>query len=437
MPSRREFLQALGPPLAVAAGARLRPTPASCEALEALHRRTGRAAAPTALAADEDFWAEVARAYAVDRSIVNLNNGGVSPAPAHVLAAQRRHLDFSNQAPAYTMWRVLEPQREAVRAQLADELGCDRSEVAITRNASEGLMICQFGLDLPAGAVVLATDHDYPRMLETFAQRQRREGLDYRELTLPVPWDNDATIIDFYRRALAEHRPALLLLSHVLYTTGQVLPVREIVALARQQEVPVIVDGAHAFAHVPFRIPDLDCDYYAAALHKWLSAPHGTGVLFVRRSRIRDLWPLQAANERLDDNIRKYEQIGTHPAAATLAVADALSFHRSLGAERKAARLAHLRELWQSRLVDRQPDRFVLHTSRAPGHSVAIATVQVRGVETDELRQWLFRRHRILTTVMRVGTVDGLRVSPSVYTTPGELDRFCRAMEHAAEHGVE
>ncbi|MDT8436919.1 MAG: aminotransferase class V-fold PLP-dependent enzyme [Gemmatimonadota bacterium] len=433
MTTRRSFLGAVGMPAVaavagvpflrprVAAGARLR------EVLAERHLT------PAVAAEDEEFWGEVARAFTVDRSLVNLNNGGVSPAPAFVQEAERRHLAYSHLAPTYTMWRVLEPQREGVRQRLAREWGVDAEEIALTRNASEGLQTCQLGFDLRPGDEVLTTDQDYPRMLTTFRQRERREGIALRQIPLPVPAEDPDEVVRRFEAAITP-RTRLILACHVINLTGQILPVRGIVAMARRRGIPVIVDGAHALAHFPFRLSDLDCDYYATSLHKWLFAPHGTGLLYVRRERITDLWPLMAAGPELDGDIRKFEEIGTHPAAGFLAVAEALTFHQALGPERKAARLVHLRDRWARRL--RELPRVRLHTSLEPGLAGGFATVEIEGVEPGALASWLWARHRIIVTPIVHRDFRGIRVSPSVYTMHEEIDRFADAMERVAREGL-
>jgi selenocysteine lyase/cysteine desulfurase len=288
MYSRRRFLGAIGlPSFAAAAGVPL-PLPRLSDTagiLDALAEHTGT---PDQVAADEDFWAEVARAFTVDRSLVNLNNGGVSPAPGYVQEAMKRHLDYSNEAPVYTMWRILEPQREAVRERVAREWGVEAEEIAFTRNASESLQAVQFGIDLEPGDEVLTTNQDYGRMVTTFQQRERREGIVLKQFPIPVPAENPAEIVDLFEQRITP-RTRLILMCHMINLTGQILPVREVVAMARRHDVRVIVDGAHALAHFDFKISDLECDNYSVSLHKWLFAPHGTGLLYVRRERIADV----------------------------------------------------------------------------------------------------------------------------------------------------
>jgi selenocysteine lyase/cysteine desulfurase len=381
----------------------------------------------------EDFWATVQRAFSVDRSLVNLNNGGVSPSPAAVQEAMKRHLDYSNQAPAHTMWHVLEPQREAVRERLAKEWGVDAEEIAITRNASEGLQTCQFGFDLEPGDEVLATTQDYPRMLTTFAQRERREKIVLKQFQIPVPCEDPREIVRRYEREITP-RTRLILVCHVINLTGQILPVKEIAELGRQRGIPVIVDGAHALAHFDFKIPELGCDYYATSLHKWLCAPHGTGLLFVAADKIEGLWPLMAASEAQTADIRKFEEIGTHPAANALAIAEALTFHQTIGAKRKEKRLVELRERWMERLA--RHERIRMHTSRKPGFACGVANVELEGVDSAALAGHLWNEHRILVVAIKHAEFEGLRVTPSVYTTFEELDRFGDAMERVIRDGL-
>ena len=434
MSTRRTFLASLGVPAMAALGG-IPVTPLLLDRSRALARDLALHPAGAAeMAADDAVWAEVARAFTVDRSLVNLNNGGVSPSPAWVQDAMKQHLDYSNKAPAYTMWQILEPQREGVRERIAREWGVDPEEVAFTRNASEGLQICQLGVDLERGDEILTTTQDYGRMITTFNQRERREGVVLRQVKIPTPAEDPAEVVRIFEEAITP-RTRMILVCHMINLTGQILPVRELTALGRRHGIPVIVDGAHALAHNHFTLRELEVDYYATSLHKWLFAPHGTGLLYVRREKIRDLWPLMAAPESMDDNIRKFEEIGTHPAANTLAVGEALTFHQGLGGERKAARLVHLRNLWADRLMAAS-HRVRLHTSLKPGLACGLATVEVEGVDTGALGAHLWANHRILTTPIGHAEFQGLRITPSVYTTTEELDRFCEVVERVIHRGI-
>ncbi len=434
MQTRREFLGAIGiPTAAMAAGVPILHPSFSSDAGSILAEMAGHPGTPQEVARDEDFWVPIQRAFTVDRSLLNLNNGGVSPSPRWVLDAQKGHIDFSNKAPTYTMWRVLEPQRETVRQRMARAWACDPEEIAFTRNASESLQICQLGFDLEPGDEVLTTTQDYGRMMTTFRQRERREGIHLRQIQVPVPTENFPDVVRRFEEAITP-RTRMILICHMINLTGQIMPVRDIVQMARRRGIPVVIDGAHAFAHLDFTFEDLDCEYYGTSLHKWLFAPHGTGLLYVRKDKIEGLWPLMAASEAQADNIRKFEEIGTHPAAPYLAIAEALTFHQGIGAARKEARMTYMRDYWAKRLIQR--DRIRLHTSLTKGFAAGVATVQIDGIEPGALSNWLFNAHRIIVTPINHREFQGIRVTPSVYTLPEELDRFCDAMEYAERHGL-
>ncbi|MFO0830596.1 MAG: aminotransferase class V-fold PLP-dependent enzyme [Phycisphaerales bacterium] len=393
---------------------------------------------PEEVAADEDFWAPIQRAFTIDRSVINLNNGGVSPAPVMVQEAQRRHLEHANTAPPpIALWKDQEPAREHVRTRLARGWGVDPEEVALTRNSSESLQTCQFGLNLGRGDEVLTTTVDYPRMITAFRQRERREGLVLKQISVPIPCEDPSQIVRLFREAVTP-RTRLILMSHIVNITGQIMPVRDVVEMARGVNggIPVVVDGAHAMAHFEYRIPDLGCDYYGVSLHKWLFAPHGTGLLYVRREKVRGLWPLMASPPEMDDNIRKFEEIGTHPLAQTLAIAEALTFHETIGGARKEARLRYLKDRWARRLRAHPSGRVRLHTSLDARFSCGIGTVQVDGVDTDMLQDYLWAKRGILTTPIKHHEFEGIRVTPSVYTTVGEVDRFCEEVEKVIEGGL-
>lgn len=385
------------------------------------------------LAADESFWFDVQQAFTVDRSMINLNNGGVSPSPKIVQEAMQRYLDYSNQAPVYTMWRILEPQIEAVRRRLAASFGCDPEEMAITRNASEALEIAIFGLDLKRGDEVLTTNQDYPRMLTSWRQRERREGIMLKTISFPTPPSSLDELAERFEKAITP-KTKVILVCHITNLTGQIFPIKRICQMGRERGIEVIVDGAHAFAQFPFKHADLDCDYYGVSLHKWLLAPHGTGFLFVRKSKIPALWPLMAAEEKQSGDIRKFEEIGTHPAANHNAIAEALTFHEGIGAERKAARLRYIRSRWEDRLRGLKGVRIL--TSTDPAQSCAISNVSIEGMDHGKLGNYLWEKHRIIVTPIGHPEFQGLRITPNVYTTLEEVDTFASVMEGVISKGL-
>ncbi len=413
---RRSFLRS------AATAAFLRP-----EAIDRARAATsGDIRDPRSVARDETYWREIQLSFTVDRNIINLNNGGVSPSPRIVQEAMRRQLEYSNLAPAHSMWRVLEPEIESVRRRLADNFGCDPEEMAITRNASEALEICQFGLDLNAGDEVLTTDQDYPRMLTTWRQRERRDGIVLKTISFPTP---PPSLDDLYKRfeSAITHKTRVIHFCHITNLTGQIFPVKRICQLARARGIEAIVDGAHAYAQFPFKHADLDCDYYGTSLHKWLLAPHGTGFLYVRKAKIGKLWPLMAAREDLREDIRKFEEIGTHPAANHNAIGEALTFHDAVGGDRKAERLRYLKSLWTDRLGGLRG--VTVRTSPDPAQSCGLGLISVEGKKPQALTEALWNAQRILVTPITHRDFEGLRITPNIYTTLGEMDVFCSAME--------
>ena len=385
------------------------------------------------IAADETYWREIQQAFTLDRTILNFNNGYTCPSPRVVHEALKRYLDISNQAPIYYMWNLLEPNIEMVRRKLAAEVGCDAEELAITRNASEALQICQLGIDLEAGDEIVTTDQDYGRMLDTWDQRVRRDRIVVKKISFPVPTTNLSELTKRIEQAITP-KTKVIHICHITNLTGQLFPVRDIARMARARGIQTIVDGAHAFAHFPFKMSDLECDYYGCSLHKWLLAPVGTGFLYVRRENIEKLWPLTPAGVAKSKDIRKFEEVGTHPAANHNAIAEALAFHDGIGIERKAARLRYLRDRWATRLAAHP--RVKIHTNLSAEHSCAIGTVQLTNVPTRQVVERLWADWRIIATPIVHAEYEGARITPNVYTTLDEIDTFAAAMETIAAKGT-
>ena len=388
---------------------------------------------PEQVAMDEDYWSVIQNSFTVTRGIINLNNGGVSPSPRIVTEALVRYIWQQEDATAYTMWQLLEPQSETIRTGLAEMFGCDREEIAITRNASESLEILLMGMDFKPGDEILTTTQDYPRMLTTLRQRERREGLVLKMVQIPIPPKDLNEITAAFEKGIT-NRTKLILISHQVNITGQITPVKAVCEMARAKGIETIVDGAHSFAQFDFQQKDLGCDYFGTSLHKWLYAPKGTGLLYVKRDRVEKLWPLMAAESKQATDIRKFEEIGTHSAAPRLAIGEAMLFHNSIGGKRKEARLRYLSRYWMNRLKDIPKIRF--NTSFDPKQSCAIANVEVVGVEPTAIGSYLFNKHHIFTTPILHEEFKGLRITPNVYTTLGELDRFCEEMERIARKGI-
>ena len=386
------------------------------------------------LANDETYWSHIQRAFDTDRTMINLNNGGISPTPTHVLEQMIRDLRFTNELPVEHNWRVLEPRMESTRRDLAKEFGCDPEEMAITRNASEALEIAILGLDLQRGDEVLITNQNYGRMITTWEQRERREGIVLKQISFPVPLLDPKVFLRTLEAAITP-RTKVIELTHITNLTGQILPIREVMRIARPRGIEVIVDGAHAFAHFPFTRDELDCDYYGTSLHKWMHAPIGAGFLYVRKEKIAKVWPMMAAAKERDTNIRKFEEIGTHPQANFNAVSVAITFHRGIGGDRKIARLRYLRDRWAKALLAQSPRVKVL-TELGPDKAGAICMFGVEGLDPAKLGGWLLANYKIVNTPIVHPEFSGIRITPSIYTTVDELDTFVGAVTKAMKQGV-
>lgn len=429
--NRRSFLSSAGKGLGLAAL-----SSSTVAALLSSVQAAGKAVdhlSPLQAAADEDYWATIQQAFSVTRGIVNLNNGGVCPSPRLVTEAFVRYTWQQEDATAYTMWQILEPQSETIRTGLAEVFGCDAEEIAITRGASEALEILLMGLDLRSGDEVLSTTQDYGRMLTTLKQRELREGIKLNLIKIPVAPDNVSDIATAFERAVTP-KTKLILISHQINLTGQITPVRKVCEMARARGIETIVDGAHSFAQFDFKRDDLQCDYFGTSLHKWIFAPKGTGMLYVRKEKIPKVWPLMAAEDKQKNDIRKYEEIGTHSAAMRLAIGEAILFHNAIGGKRKEERLRYLSRYWMNKLKDIPKVGF--NTSFDPKQSCAIANFKIDGVDPVALGGYLMSKHKIFTTPIVHDEFTGIRITPNVYTTLWELDRFCNVVADVAKKGL-
>jgi selenocysteine lyase/cysteine desulfurase len=305
--------------------------------------------------------------------------------------------------------------------------------MALTRNTTESLETVQFGMDLKPGDEVLSTDQDYPHMLTTWRQRELRDGIVLKLLSFEVPPRNWDALCTMFERAVTP-RTRVIHFSHITFFTGQIFPAQKICQMARSRGIQTVIDGAHAFAHFPFKRDDLGCDYYGTSLHKWLLAPIGTGFLYVRKEKIPSIWPLYGAPAKMRDDIRKFEEIGTHPFSTQIAISQALTFHEGIGVERKAARMRYLRDRWANRLSQNQRVK-ILH-SPDPRQSCGIGYMGLEGADPYKLAAYLWDHHRILVNAMPFSTFAGIRVTPNIYSTVQEADTFSAAVEEAMKSGI-
>jgi selenocysteine lyase/cysteine desulfurase len=427
MRTRRDFLRNVG---AAAVLPAFNPFKAEDVALAA--RRIAHLS-PQQAAADEDYWASVQQAYTVSSNIINLNNGGVSPQPLVVQDALDRYTRMANEAPTYYMWRIMDQGREPLRYKLADLAGCSPDELAVNRNSTEALATIIFGLTLRKGDEVVLTKQDYPNMIQAWKQREMRDEIKLKWVNLDLPIENDEAIVQKFVEQFTP-RTKVVYITHMINWTGQILPVRKIADAARARGCEVIVDAAHTFAHLDFKIPDLGADYLGTSLHKWLSAPFGSGLLYVKKDKIKSLYPLFPNVDPKTDDIRKFEVLGTRSFAVEQAIGQSINFHNAIGTKRKEERLRYLKNLWCEQV--RNLPRIKLNTSLKPEFSCAIANFSVEGLEPAAIEAFLFNKYKIHTVAIVWENIKGVRVTPHVYTPPKDLDRLVEAIMHLSKNKV-
>jgi selenocysteine lyase/cysteine desulfurase len=377
---------------------------------------------PDNLATEEDFWYYVQQSFTVSPSLINLNNGGVAPSPKTVQEAMKRYHDMSNEAPSYYMWRILDQGREPLRKNLAQLSGCDAEEIAIHRNASEALETIIFGLQLKPGDEVVLSKQDYPNMINAWKQRELRDKIKLVWVNLELPSEDINYMINEYIKAFTP-KTKLVQLTHVTNWNGQILPVRKIADAAHAKGIEVLVDGAHSFAQFKFTIPELGADYFGTSLHKWLSACIGSGMLYVKKDKIKNIYPLFATGENpLKDDIRKFENQGTRPFFIEQAIGKAIEFHEMIGSERKEKRLHYLKNYWMEKVKDLP--KVKLGTSLKPEFGCAIGLIGIEGRKPAELDSFLFEKYKIHTVGIEWENIKGVRITPNVYTTTKNLDKL-------------
>ncbi len=376
---------------------------------------------PGQLAADEDFWSYIQQCYTIAPGFINLNNGGVSPAPKVVQDAMKQYYDLSNEAPSYYMWRILDMGREPLRKNLAGLAGCSPEEIAMQRNASEALETVIFGLDLKRGDEVVLSKQDYPNMISAWKQREERDGIKLVWVNLELPSEDDDYLVNSFVSRFTS-RTKLVQVTHMINWIGQILPVKKIAAAAHARGIEVLVDGAHSFAQFDFTVPGLDADYFGTSLHKWLGAPIGTGMLYVRKDKIKNLYPLFGSGDAKSTDIRKYEHLGTRPFFIEQAIDKAIDFNDMIGIKRKEARLHYLKNYWMERVKNIPGVK--LHTSFKPAYGCAIGMVSVEGKKPADLDSFLLDNYKIHVVGIEWENIKGVRITPNVYTSIKNLDRL-------------
>ena len=376
---------------------------------------------------DEDFWHLIKQAYTVSPTVLNLNNGGVSPSPKVVQEAVEHYNRWSNELPSHYMWHILDRNgKEPIREKLAALAGCSKEEIAIHRNTTESLANVIFGLPLTTGDEIVLSKQDYPNMINAWKQRALRDGLQLKWVDLPPIIEDTDLVVQKYAAEFTQ-KTKLVHITHCINWSGQILPVKAIAAAAKKQNVEVLVDGAHTFGQLDFNIPDLQCDYFGTSLHKWLCAPFGTGMLYIKKDKIAKIYPLMAAPSPTSNDIRKFEHIGTRSIAIEQGIGQAIDFHLMIGSQRKEARLRYLKNYWAEKVVAFEGVK--INTSLHPSFSGAIALLAIEGKKPREIANYLKSKQQIHSVAITWENIAGVRITPNVYTLTTDLDRLVNAVK--------
>ena len=384
---------------------------------------------PEEAAKDEDFWASIRDGYKLKPDYINLENGYYCFQPQEVLEQFINHVREVNYQGSYYMRTVQWENKKKVAARLAQLAGCSPEELVITRNTTESLDMIIGGLNWKAGDEAVMAEQDYGAMLDHFKMISKRFGMVNKMVSVPNHPKSDEEIVNLYAGSITP-KTKLLMVSHMVNITGQILPIRKICDMAHSKGVLVLVDGAHAFAHFQYNIPDLGCDFYGSSLHKWLSVPLGAGILYVKKENIANVWPLIGDGNQKMDDISRLNHIGTHPVHTDLAINNAIDYYLALGAERKEARLRYIQNYWTGKV--RNIPNVVVNTPVDPSRSCGIANVGIKTMKPSDLADTLMKKYKIYTVAIDGANVQGCRISPNMYTSISDLDVFVNALKELA-----
>lgn len=403
----------------------------SLPSYEALAEEVSRIShlSPEEAAKDEDFWAAIRGGYKLKPDYINLENGYYCFQPQETLESFVNHVREVNYQGSYYMRTVQWENKKKVAARLAQLAGCSPEELIITRNTTESLDMIIGGQNWKTGDEAVMAEQDYGAMLDHFAMIAKRYGIVNKRINVPNHPQSDEEIVNIYANAITP-KTKLLMVCHMVNITGQILPIRKISDMAHSKGVLVLVDGAHAFAHIRYSIPDLGCDFYGTSLHKWLSVPLGAGFLYVKKEHIANVWPLIGDGNQNMGDIYRLNHIGTHPVHTDLAINNAIDYYLALGPERKEARLKYLQNYWSTKV--RTVPNIVVNTPEDPSRSCGIANVGIKNMKPSDLANTLMKKYKIYTVAIDGANVHGCRITPNVYTTTSELDSFVMALKEMA-----
>ncbi len=385
---------------------------------------------PTQLAQNEDFWASLRNEYKLSPDYINLENGYYCLSPRSVLSVFQKNVEEINLKNSYYMRTRQFYDQAEIRAKLANYVGCEPEEIIVTRNTTESLDTVIAGYDWKPGDEAVMAYQDYGAMLDMFKLQAKRYGMVNRIVSLPNHPSSDDEIVQLYAQAI-NPKTRLLMVCQMVNITGHILPIKKICEMAHAKGVEVMVDGAHAVSHINFKISDLGCDYYGSSLHKWLSVPLGVGILYVKKEKIKSIWPIFGDMNFDDNDIRKLNHTGTHPVHTVLTIGAAIDFANKIGIENKEARLRFLQQYWTKQV--REISNIMVNTPKENERACGIANVGISKMKPAEMAKFLLEKYKIWTVAIDVANVQGCRITPNIYTSTNELEQFIKALKEMAQ----
>ena len=381
---------------------------------------------------DEEFWKRIREDYLLKPDYINLENGYYNFVPTPTLTKFLEHVKMVNYEASHYMRTVQWDNKRRIADRLARLVNGDPEGLVITRNTTESLDLVIGGFPWKKGDEAIFAAQDYGAMQEHFKMVAKRYGVVNKIVSVPNHPKSDEEIVALYENQITK-KTKLLMICHMINITGHILPIRKICDMAHAHGVEVMVDGAHCVGHINVDIEALDCDYYGSSLHKWLSTPLGAGLLYVRKDKISKIWPLLAEHDSAPSDISRLNHTGTHPVHTDLAIDDAIDYLEIIGMDRKEKRLRYIQRYWSSQLRDVK--NVVVNTPVEEFRSCGIANVGLTNIKPKELAETLLNEFKIFTVAIDGANVHGCRITPNVYTTTEELDRFVDAMKTLAARG--
>lgn len=380
------------------------------------------------IAKDENFWKSVRGLYKIKPDYINLESGYYNMLPEETLNHYLSIIKEVNYHASFYMRTRQFKERAAQNKLIAQFLGGSEDEIVLTRNTTESLDLIISGYPWKSGDEAIFAQQDYGAMIDMFKQVAKRYGVMNKMVSVPNIPKSDEEIVEIYEKAITP-KTKLIMICHIINITGQILPVKKICEMAHKYGVEVMVDGAHAVAQIQFNITELGCDYYGASLHKWLAMPLGVGVLYVKKEYQSKIWPLIGENETVQ-GINRLNHFGTNPVHTYLALQFAIDFHNKIGPENKEERLRYLQQYWTSKLAT--TPNIILNTPTENKRSCAIANVGIKGLKPADMAETLLKNYNIYTVAIDGAGVHGCRITPNVFTSLEELDKFVNALKEMA-----